>query len=712
MPNGTRRAALACHYGAIAALLVYAGWLVYLARAYFFVFDDFALVGDASTHSASALATTSLFGFFRPAVFLLVKAETLWFGWEHPWGYLLATHAWHLVNAALLWALARRLGLLQPAAIAAASLFALSPWATEATAWASARFDVLCTTGVLTSVLMAVRVAGAGPAGRHWLDVAIGLAGVALAVCSKETGGLTPVLVIAATVAASPRSRWTVASGVYLAGAAAIVVAYLIIRSGLLPDLGGPYGHWGALAVPADLPMNALTYLRSFVALPLPWLAPGAALSPVVAVTTAAMAVVIIAIGAKHRPGAVALALVAVACAIAPTVWLPMQAATTAGGRLLYLPGAWVCLVAGAAISAGLQAGVGRRCASATAAAFLAFAAIAVVSLIHQGRAWTMGYRMSRATIVAFDAMVDRGIEAVFIPDLPFWFAEGPYVLKDYAFGRYYAGRGVPRVRAREMKVTRVGAEAVFAGWVNAEEPAAPAAGERVWMSPAPVAGVPPRLTLSHDAITIVRSGDETGSAEFRIEAPLSAAWLVAASDRDGLLFATARGAGPAVVRVTDQGDNPTGDRVLDVPVFVDGAETPFRHLRVHVRRVDAGDVAPPFGALDLPEHDFVLADTPVMLQGWALDDVDVRRVEVRYAAAGGAEGTLGEATRQGERKDVTARFPAAGDRFRSGWAFGLDPAAVATLPRPFTLIVVAEDRMGRRTEIGRRMVKPVRDTP
>ena len=712
MSNDVRRAARACQLGALAALLVSVGWSAFLVREYFFVFDDFALVGDASTHSAAALVTTSLFGFFRPAVFLVVKAETLWFGWEHPWGYLLASHAWHLANVLLLWALARRLGLLQPAAIAAASLFAVSPWATEATAWASGRFDVLCTTGILTSVLMAVRLTGASPGWRRWRDVAIGLAGVALAVCSKEVGVVAPVLVIAATFASSAGSRWHAASGIYVAGSAAIVAAYLIVRAGLLPELAGPYGRWSALAASTDLPMNALTYLRSFIALPLPWLKPGVSLSPYVSVTAAVVAVVIMALGARHRPRAVTLALVAFACVIAPTIWLPMLSATTAGGRFLYLPGVWVCLVAGAAISAGLQPGItdrrARAIATATAAAFLAVAAIALVSLVHQGRTWTMGYRLSRTTIVAFDAMIDRGIEAVFMPDLPFWFAEGPYVLKDYAFGRYYAGHGVPRVRAREMKITRVGDAPVFAGWVQATEPGAPEAGERVWPSPVQVAGVPPRLTLSDEAVTIIRSGraEDTTGAEFTIEAPLSAAWLVAASERDGLVFTPAQGAGPAVVRVTDRGDTAAGERVLDVPVYVDGAADPLRHLRVHVRQVDAHDQAPPFGALDVPAHDFVLSDTPVMLQGWALDDVDVRRVEVRYSAAGGAQGTLGEATRQGERTDVTALFPSAGDRFRSGWAFGLDPAAVAALPRPFTLIVVAEDVMGLRTELGRRVVR------
>src|SRR5881394_1758524 len=54
------------------------------ARRYFFLFDDFALVGQASTFSVHNIVTSARFGFYRPVVFLLVKAEWWAFSWRHP----------------------------------------------------------------------------------------------------------------------------------------------------------------------------------------------------------------------------------------------------------------------------------------------------------------------------------------------------------------------------------------------------------------------------------------------------------------------------------------------------------------------------------------------------------------------------------------------------------------------------------------------------
>jgi hypothetical protein len=35
------------------------------------------------------------------------------------------------------------------------------------------------------------------------------------------------------------------------------------------------------------------------------------------------------------------------------------------------------------------------------------------------------------------------------VPNLPHYFEEGPFVLKDYSFGCYYGGHQVPRVVSR-----------------------------------------------------------------------------------------------------------------------------------------------------------------------------------------------------------------------------------------------------------------------
>ena len=68
----------------------------------------------------------------------------------------------------------------------------------------------------------------------------------------------------------------------------------------------------------------------------------------------------------------------------------------------------------------------------------------------------------------ALELMRDRDIGAVYIPNLPFWFAEGPYALKTYAFGYYYGDHyAVPAVTAREMVVTAHRGKPEFAGWVD-----------------------------------------------------------------------------------------------------------------------------------------------------------------------------------------------------------------------------------------------------
>jgi hypothetical protein len=710
--NAVRLASRACQAGAVTVILAWVFLAVGLLRAYFFIFDDFFIVGDASLYPAIELASTKRLGFYRPAVFVMLRAETLWFHWGQPWGYLLISHALHVTNAVLLWCLARRLGLARPAALAAAALFALSPWSTEATAWMSARFDVLCTTGVLTGALMAVRLTDTNLRQYRWRDVAIGVAGSALAAFSKETGVVAPVIVIAATLASAAPSRWNVGSSMHAAASGAVAAIYLAIRAVELPGLDSTYGPLHTLIGPANLPVNALSYLRSFVMLPLPWFTPGAPMPVALLAGGLAVLAALLGLAGASRPRVLALTVVAFASAIAPTVWLPMQTATSAAGRFLYLPGAWICLLVCAALSACLQPAGNRRTQAvaplAAAAIFLAMAVISVVSVWHQSRAWTTAYELSHAGIRAFEGVVDRGVKKVFIPDLPFWFAEGPYVLKHYAFGRYYAGRDVPAVRVREMVVTRLGGQPAFAGWVDPREPAGLAPDERVWpLSPA-LTGIPPRLTMSAAAITLTRAPGRTdaSNAEFTIDAPPSAAWLVAATEADGLVFEPSRGSGTSVVVVSERAGAPLADRVVQVPLFVDGAQTPVVHLAVHVRQVADEDLGPPFGALDVPAQDFVLTDVPVMLQGWALDDLDVRRVEVRYRSDARGEGVFGEATRRGERKDVTAVYPAAGDLLRSAWAFALTPAAAASVPRPFTLIVIVEDLVGRRTELGRRVVR------
>jgi hypothetical protein len=94
---------------------------------------------------------------------------------------------------------------------------------------------------------------------------------------------------------------------------------------------------------------------------------------------------------------------------------------------------------------------------------------------------------------------------------------------------------------------------------------------------------------------------------------------------------------------------------------------------------------------------------------GWALDDLDLRKVSVEYADASGRVIKLGEAQQSAGRPDVAAAFPNAHDTFRPAWAYILQPSVLGAADRPVVLRFYAEDGDGRRTEIGHRTVQPRR---
>ena len=68
-----------------------------------------------------------------------------------------------------------------------------------------------------------------------------------------------------------------------------------------------------------------------------------------------------------------------------------------------------------------------------------------------------------------------NGKEDIFVPNLPYWFGEGPYVLKDYAFTYYFNPSNHVRVRA--MGLRYLSGASWFAGWADDPAAGAPAPG-------------------------------------------------------------------------------------------------------------------------------------------------------------------------------------------------------------------------------------------
>lgn len=452
--------------------------LIRYSTQYIFLFDDFALVGQAGQVDLRHIWTSPLFGFYRPLVFSVVKAEVLLFGWQHPAGYLLVGLAIHVGNALLVWRLASLVLRTPGAALVAAATFVASPWATEAFLWISGRFDLVATSCVLVALLGSLRwSAGATRGAGASMGLAVALLAFSAALAAKEHAVVLPGLVLTAGWLVRARTgevavgRLLLCCGVL--GATAL--CFLMFRASVLPRFGGAYGDFWSLLARTSVPRNAAQFLQQFLVPPvahdLVWRASHAVVG-LRLLFFAFTAVMLWALAVRRRTEAWGI-LLALSVSVAPVIWVGMSQMSSAGGRVLYLPGVFWSLLIGAGVEAidSMQP-VGRRLWQWAAAA------AAMLTMVHYGTsvhyqvgAWTKACQLSRDALRQFRPFVGkRG--TLHVTNLPFWFLEGPYVLKSYAFRFYYAPEVVPDVTATAETLTLSGG--VVTGVTREPEPGAP----------------------------------------------------------------------------------------------------------------------------------------------------------------------------------------------------------------------------------------------
>ncbi len=164
---------------------------------------------------------------YRPLRTLSYAADRAFFELE-PAGYHLANLIWHALNVALVFWLLRALGLGRAIAAVTGLLFAFHPVQVEAVAWISGRADLMATSGVLLTLILAGR---ARRGARHLLWVT-GLAG-AFALLAKESAlVLVPLVVLLEAFwprRARSRSRWLLVLGLSV-----VTAAYWILRQQVL----------------------------------------------------------------------------------------------------------------------------------------------------------------------------------------------------------------------------------------------------------------------------------------------------------------------------------------------------------------------------------------------------------------------------------------------------------------------------------------------
>jgi hypothetical protein len=458
-PHAVRVVRIVCAAAALAGLWLFASH----ASRYFFLFDDFPLNGQASRWPLREILGTPLFGFFRPGFFLWLRGAHGLFGWHTPQGYATLAVAVHVVNALLVGRLARAiLGAGAPAWLAA-TLFLLSPWSAEAVFWVSGGFDLLATCGALVAVLTGLACCrpGTRPAtATAWLVAC--LAGTTVALFTKEStvilAGFFALLVAARAGAPTPSLvSWRRAAGV-IAAIVALTLLYLGVRRVAVTSLaGGAYGNWFALVSQADVLANVASFGRAALVWPAPHDAQMrtvgllASIGPLSALSLGLLVVAGVAL--RLRVG-LTLATAAAVCVL-PVVWIGLAPGSSGGGRVIYLAGVpFVVLCA-----LGLQRLLAQRSewpGAAAAAATGAILAAGLLSLHGQAAIWGQACRLARASVEAFRPFVGQ-TDPIHIDNLPFWFEEGPYVMKSYGFAYYYFPANVPPTTGTALSLLSVG---------------------------------------------------------------------------------------------------------------------------------------------------------------------------------------------------------------------------------------------------------------
>jgi hypothetical protein len=178
---------------------------------------------------AAYFTALDFFNYYRPLGFLAFAADAALWSFR-PAGFHVTNVVLHAVNGLLVFALARRVLTVRAAALAAA-LFIAHASNQEAVYWISARFDLLATLFVLTTVLLATR--------ERAVWVGASLVAFSLALLSKEAALAAPIIVGAYEVFV--RKARTGRVVVVLTLMLAVIAGYAVVRSAVagLDPTGG-----------------------------------------------------------------------------------------------------------------------------------------------------------------------------------------------------------------------------------------------------------------------------------------------------------------------------------------------------------------------------------------------------------------------------------------------------------------------------------------
>jgi hypothetical protein len=388
--------------------------------------DDFVLL-----ERAGAGQLTMGNEFYRPLPLLV------WSAWQSVGAgaplFHLTNVLLHGVNAGLVLAVARAVGLPRMAQFAAAVVFALHPVGVEAVTWISAFPDVLATTGTLVTVL--------GSLAGSWLMTGVGFA---VAVLSKESGVAAPALAIAVCWAAGRQLRLPVV------GLGAVVL-FVVWRLWFLP-LPEEY-----LSTPSRYLVKELV-TRTFGTLAAPWSSGELATFgwALTAATCAACGLVILANARAAIVGPSRIVYAGMLWAllsVAPVYSYLFISEYMAGSRYLYLAGAGWALTVATLVSAEVERGGVRMQVALALAAVIGAGSLLAIQVRQQS--W-------RDAAVVRDEVLESAARVLVNPKCETVAVTG---LPDEVRGAFVFRNGFPealRQRAPDVRVVSSDASCVF----------------------------------------------------------------------------------------------------------------------------------------------------------------------------------------------------------------------------------------------------------
>ncbi|MHB8094133.1 MAG: amidase domain-containing protein [Candidatus Aminicenantales bacterium] len=216
-----------------------------------------------------------------------------------------------------------------------------------------------------------------------------------------------------------------------------------------------------------------------------------------------------------------------------------------------------------------------------------------------------------------------------------------------------------------------------------------------------------------------ILSGETTSSQPFRIynSGTGNLNWIV--SDNQGWLSCSpSYGTNYGVVDVSVNtaglapGQTLTGTIRIEAPYTLNSPQ----FITVNLKVISSSQSAPPIGVLDIPDESTTKYGE-IAVCGWALDDIEVNKVEVkRLPYAGDPQEAIGSdglvyigkgVFVEGARPDVENYFPDYPFCHRAGWGYMLLTYGLPNrgFNNTFTIVAVAFDKEGKRAEIGRKTI-------